>query len=463
MNHAMSSQPRRWFIYSLIGLFIFLCLAITLAASLLLRRGRLPRVGQITGSSMEPILQGPRFLWTCPNCSAAQEFALETCKSNQPFRCQACNKIANESSVNFDDFDSVSERILPGSQVRFASLRMVRATRAAEIANGLAHVSGLRRGDIVVIQESIDTKREVKRLVGFASERIAIEAGDLFVNGERWCKTLEQSLRQSLLLNAWERASPSAKLYQSVGSKGSWSIAGEAFPGVLIARAAEVGEGDKSTRLLFRPYLREVVDNQVGVNAHDSHLVIPVQDFGVAIQISSPENAWKIECKFRSAVSRPSIGIELEGSSLKLKSGDQLAYAELSPRQDSSIWIVVVMVDGHLVVGSQEEEWLRMKLPLLEADATQKAEEATSPIEIAAISGRMEIDQLLVFRDIYYRGNGDSDSQSWDPSDRIVVLGDNVSASSDSRDRWPDGLPTNSAKGVLIQTGSPIEVLLRQR
>lgn len=459
----MSSHPRRWFIYSLIGLFLFLCLAITLAAILLLRRGRLPRAGQITGSSMEPILQGPRFLWACPNCSASQEFALDTCKSNQPFTCQRCKKIDMQSAVEFEAFDRVSERIRPGDQVRFETLRMVRATRVAEIVSGLTHASGLRRGDVVVFQESMAAKREIKRLVGFASEHITIDVGDLFVNQERWCKTLEQSLRQSVLVNAWERSIPSKQKEQFVGSNGCWTINGEYFQGVLNARSAASDSTETSRTLRFEPSSPGFISNQVGINAHDSHVVIPVTDFGIAVQLSRLENAWKIKCRFKSPVSYPMIEIELAGNSLMLVSGDQVTHAELLPSGDRSIWIVIAMLDGHLVAGSEKEEWLRMKLPLLTAQVTQSGNEAASPIEITAVSGHIETDQLLVFRDIFYRGNGDSNSQSWEPGDRIVMLGDNVSASSDSRDRWPDGLPPSSARGVLIQTESPMEVLLRQR
>lgn len=459
----MSSHPRRWFIYSLIGLFLFLCLAITLAAILLLRRGKLPRVGQITGSSMEPILQGPRFLWTCPNCTASQEFALDTCKSNQPFTCQSCKKIDMQSAVDFEEFDSVSEKIRPGDQVRFATLRMVRATRAAEIASGLAHASGLRRGDVVVFQESMAAKREIKRLVGFPSEDITIEAGDLFVDHERWCKSLEQSLRQSLLINAWERSNPSKQQERFVRSNGCWTIDGEYFEGVLNTRPVGSGSTETSSTLLFEPYSPGSIRNQVGINAHDSHVVIPVTDFGIAFQLSHLENPWRIECELRSPANRPRIEIELENHSLTIKSGDHAAHAELLQREDRSIWIVVAMVDGNLIAGSQEEEWLRMKLPLLKTELAEDENRAKPPIEITAVAGSLAIDQLLVFRDIYYRGNGDSATQSWEPNDRIVVLGDNVSASSDSRDRWPDGLPPNSVRGLLIQTDSPIEVLLRQR
>ena len=127
------------------------------------------------------------------------------------------------------------------------------------------------------------------------------------------------------------------------------------------------------------------------------------------------------------------------------------------------MWIAIVMVDGHLVVGSQDEEWLRTKLPLLDTELTKSESGLKAPIEVTAISGSLAIDQLIAFRDVFYRGNGDSDVQSWAPGEQLVVLGDNVSVSSDSRDRWPDGLPTNSVKGVVFQKESPMEVLLRQR
>lgn len=155
--------------------------------------------------------------------------------------------------------------------------------------------------------------------------------------------------------------------------------------------------------------------------------------------------------------------MEWAGSFLTIKAGGQVANAELFPGQDKSVWIVIAMIDGYLVAGSQDKEWLRTKLPFLDSDRTKGDREAKAPIEITAISGSLAMDQLIVFRDIFYRGNGDSDKQSWAPGEQLIVLGDNVSASSDSRDRWQDGLPTNSVKGVVLQAGSPMEVLLRQR
>lgn len=455
-----SSQPRRWFIYSSSGLLIFLGLAIVFAAIVLLRRGRLPRTGMITGSSMEPVFRGPRLVWTCSHCSETQEFAFDTCRSNQPFRCQFCNKIDFESAVDLDDNERILERARRGDLVRFATLRTMRSNRAQEIENGLVHPSGLKRGDVVVFQETRDAPREIKRLIGFAFEHIAIDEGDLFVNQDRWCKTLEQSLRQSILLNVWDGASHLRQNKRYARANGQWNADGEEFQGVLSSNA---GKESTSRKITFAFDLQGGINNQLAMNAHDSHALVPVHDFGFAFQLSRTENAWGIECSFHSPLSRPNLSMELDGRFLTIKASGQVANAELFARQGKSVWIVMAMIDGHLIAGSQDEEWLRTKLPMLDTNATISEIGAKAPIEVTAISGRLAIDQLIVFRDIFYRGNGDSTAQSWAPGDQLVVLGDNVSASSDSRDRWPDGLPTYSAKGVVLPSESPMEVLLRQR
>lgn len=467
MSPKLANRPGRWFVYSLIGLFLFLSLSITLAAILLLRRGRLPRTGLITGSSMEPVLRGPRFSWTCPDCSETQEFGLDTCKSHQPFRCRWCGTRDPKSAVDFEADANIQERINPGEQVRYATLRSMRSIRAMEIATGRAQPSGLVRGDIVVFQESQSAKREVKRAVGFPAEQIAIESGDVFINGERWCKSLEQSLRQSILINAWE----GAELAENGGSQKnqdpSWVFTDRAFEGVLSPDNIEPKENASDSQTVERKLQfvspKTHLDNQLQLNAHDSHAIVPIQDFGFAFQVMTPVASWEIHCQMHSPVCEPEIAIEWNGSEFKLKYAEESAISQSIPRTDKPIWLAIAMVDGYLVAGSPDEEWFRTKLPSKVKDTAIENRKIQYPIEISPISGNLKLDQLLVFRDIHYRGQGDSESQVWEPGDRLVVLGDNVSCSSDSRDRWPDGLSTQAAKGVVLQVESPMEVLLRQR
>ena len=449
-----SNRHRRWFHYSLVGLLVFLCLAMTLAAFLLLRRGKLPRTGVINGSSMEPVLQGPRFEWTCSHCSSLQSFALDTCKSNQPFRCPTCNILHGDSAVDMDDVKSVKERMRPGEQVRFATLRSVRTLRAAEIASGVVQPSGMQRGDIVVFQESVSGKREVKRVVGFAGEHVSIVGGDVLVNGERWSKALQQTLRQSILVHAWDPSNALGRPKNSVQQDAGWKAARGHFQGELNA---ELGELTFSTRS------NGAIDNQLPLNAHDSHAIKLVHDFGFALQITQPDEVWSLDCNFCSPTSRPKVTVALTKRTITITSMEQVAKKELVQTENQSIWLVVAMVDGELIVGSQDEEWLRTRLPKVSVDVESAIQVTRPPIVLSVPTGRLVVDQLLVFRDIYYRGQLDSETQTWEPGDHVVVLGDNVSASSDSRDRWPDGLPTNAVKGIVLQTENPMECLLKQR
>ncbi len=448
------NRPRRWFIYSSVGLLVFLCLAITLAAFLLLRRGKLPRTGVITGSSMEPILQGPRYKWTCFHCASLNSFALDTCKRDKPLRCPTCNKFDVESVIDWEDTDLLKDKTQPGEQVRFATLRSVRTMRAPAIASGLALPSGLQRGDVVIFQESVGAKREVKRIVGFAGEQVSIVDGDVFVNGNRWSKSLQEALRQSILLKAWDASNFLKKDEQSERSDAGWKMEGGIFQGELNA---DLGV------MTFSPRSSGAIDNQLPINAHDSHAIVRVHDFGLALQISKPDESWSMDWELCSPMSRPKVAMGLVDRVLTIKSADQVYIKELTQQDDKSVWLVVVMVDGELVIGSQDEEWLRTKLPQITIDVETAIVETKPPIQLSVKSGTIKVDHLMVFRDIHYRGRLDSETQTWERGDSVVVLGDNVSASSDSRDRWPDGLPTNAVKGIVLQSENPMEDLLKQR
>lgn len=463
MNRLKKTRPRRWFMISLIGMFFFLCGGIILAAVLLLQRGKLPKTGLITGSSMEPIFRGPRFLWTCPSCSAQHSFALDTCKSLQPFVCKVCNKLDRVSEFDFADKENLAGKTHPGTQVRFATLRAIRKSRAIDIQRGLTQSSGLGRGDVVVIEESLGAMREVKRVVGFPMERVEIDQGDIFVDDLRWAKTLEQSLRQSILINAWDGAKQSLNPMSAERFDGIWSFAGSPFSGVLTASADGSAPAATTGEITFDCGSPPYLDNRLAVNAHDSHAIVPVQDFGVAFQLTNVATSWQILCKFRCDIGEPQVDLRWNGVKLTIQSEDQVANVEISQRKENATWVVLAMIDGFLVVGSQDEEWLRRALPGREGELQMTKTEWHSPIAIRAVTGTLSVDQLLVFRDIYYRGNGDSGRQAWPSSNQVIVLGDNVSASSDSRDRWPDGLPLHAIKGVVLQLDSPMETLLRQR
>jgi signal peptidase I len=453
MTKKPSAHPHRWFIYSSTALLVLLCLAIILAAMLLLRRGYVARQGIITGSSMEPILQGPRLRLTCETCKRKQEFAWDTCHNTRPFRCSKCDARDMSPELDLAAIDANDERMIPGASVLVAPLRMIRTGRANQVLHARAlHTSGLMRNDIVVIQDSPGTQREIKRLVGLPGERIEIKEGDIWVDGQVHQKSLPEALAQSILVNAWRVSDTETSEH--------WKLGEADFHGTL--EASESNDPNNSLHhLCFRTKSGELIDNRLDVNAHDSHQVVSARDIGIAMQVLNDDTIWQLRFTLRSLAGHPIVQVDREQSQLKIQVDEADWSVNLLPSDEVPLWIVVAIVDGDVVIGSDRNEWFRK--PLAEEDeAVGDKGLPKCPIEIEALQGKCSLETLLVFRDIYYRGANDEAGQEWESADRIVVLGDNVSSSGDSRARWDNSLPVKAVKGVVLPPRNPIEVLLKQ-
>jgi len=422
LRASCQSNSHRWFVTISTCLLVGLCLAILLAALLLLRRGNQVRYGQVTGSSMEPILAGPRLQWTCPSCKHAQSFNLDTCKSHQPFRCQRCEKSDMQSAMDMEESWAIDNRTLAGEKLMYGPLRMMRSLRTKGIQSGEVHATGLTRGDIVVFQSPADSAREVKRLVGLPGEHIAIADGDLFVDHVRFCKSISQALRQAILVQSADDGLPTGP-----------------------------------------------IDNRLPSNAHDSHEVVLVKDFGIAMRLAESESEWSLEIVLQSAVAQCKAEIWYKNRELRIAAAGETRQIRIENTESVS-WVVVAMVDGDFLIGSPTDEWLRSRAKPdgaleFETDPISpplKLASHRTPISIVFRSGEPVADRTLVFRDIYYRGQSDAATQAWEAGDHVIVLGDNVSISDDSRQRWHEGLGLTSIKGVAIEPSNPIEGLLRQ-
>lgn len=419
---------------------IFLSLSICMAAILLMRRGMKPLYAGISGSSMEPHLVGPRLLYKNGQSGLTSSYAIDSLRPNHPIDCQFTGQ--RDSDFNFLEAMAQPGAITSGETVRYylwkrmAALRIAERKRLGMPIDSKNNYKGIVRGDLVVIQPPDDEAREVKRIIGFPGETLEIKDGDLWINDERWKRNWNQLLEHSILLDYGDELADSKLQF------GSWLH-------------------DSDTHE-FRTRNGGLITNELRWNAHDSHTLVPVSDLGVALELTDLVSDWQLAITLRTTESW-TVLIECTGSKLIVSTATNetmIAIAE----DLASRWLVVMMVDGEGVVGTSSEEWMREPI---QDGATQdegsSLESDTVPLSIQYQQGEASILRWLVFRDIYYRGAGDSSRQSLQAGDGIVVLGDNVSISDDSRQRWDDGLSTDSIRGVLDLKHQGWDALWKQR
>lgn len=419
--------PRRWFLYSAAGLFVLLCLGIILAGLILMRQGMLLRRGTVFGSSMEPHFVGPRILWRCPNCNAARSLAKDTIKLDRPTSCRACDHVSFESVFGMDQEDKEPKPvdIVPGETIRYAGLRAIRSERFAQLKSGAIGEHGLKRGDVVIVQAAPGSTKELKRLIGLPHESISIFDGEIMIDGALYSKSLDEALRQAILVHS---SNPAAEPSNRVS-------------------------------------LDLKIDNQLECNAHDSHRILIARDVGVALQTNSKDVSWNASVTIHTAARSDTnyhvcISITKSASKLTLESHFDSIVIDLDHQNSSSPWLVFYLVDGHLLIGDEKTEWVR--IPVVATSVQSANGTDVAKIELECDLEASPFEKLLVFRDIEWRGVLDSETQVWEAEPGIVLLGDNVSSSSDSRDRWVDRPGIETVKGMVVETRNPIEGLLRQ-
>jgi hypothetical protein len=112
---------------------------------------------------------------------------------------------------------------------------------------------------------------------------------------------------------------------------------------------------------------------------------------------------------------------------------------------------MVAFVDGRLLIGGDrfgralEIRDIRSDDRLLPSECSP-----SKPISLRMLQGRLCILQAFVVRDIHYRGWNGEDEFRLPAVAGYRLLGDNVSNSADSRQRWPEGIPSESIIGRIV-------------
>ena len=464
-------KPKKWFVWSTVGMLLFLCIAISVAGLILLRRGSKPRIALVAGSSMEPTLRGPRLKWKCKQCESPFQFCLDSLRSNMPLRCPHCGQVDME-------FELESALLAPdalddGELLEYMPPRFEAARRRTNQVK--TDFKGFRRGDLLVIQDpdmpEIPT-REVKRVVGFPNESISIRNGDLWINGSRERHSYSQILGRSLLVHPIADSKLSSKYRREDETADHWLIDGSIAIGKiqLLGAQADANNEDNPSptntftigkRLDFKTTRYPWISNECPRNAHDSHEVIMVNDIGCAIQITNAFNDWQTSITLRTPSRQTVFMLDCSRGQLSIAIDGVESAADFSI-QESSHWIIAMIADGQAIAGTSDREIISTSLASSH-DSDQAADQEQSPITVECRFGSMIIEQGLVFRDLHYRGAADSPSQTIEAGNGIVVLGDNVSLSNDSRQRWENDLSLDSVKGIVLKQREGLEALLWQR
>lgn len=469
-NH-LHYKPKKWFVWSTVGLLLFLCIAISVAGLILLRRGSRPRIALVAGSSMEPTLRGPRLNWKCNQCESPFLFCLDSLRSNIPLRCPRCGLVDMEfelESALLEPDATVNGELLEYMPPRFVDARR----RTNQVRTDF---KGFRRGDLLVIQDpdmpEIPT-REVKRIVGFPNESISIRNGDLWINGNRERQSYSQILGRSLLVHPLAASNFSNTERLTDESVNHWLIDGYHANGKiqLFGSQADANIEDNlsptntmtgGNRLDFKTTRHPWISNEYPGNAHDSHEVIMVNDIGCAIQVTNAFHDWQTSITLRTPTRQTVFMLDCFRGQLSIAIDGVESEADFSI-QESSHWIIAMVADGQAIAGTSDREIIRTSIANSH-DSDLVTDQEQSPITVECRFGSMIIEQRLVFRDIHYRGAMDSPSQTIEAGNGVVVLGDNVSLSNDSRQRWENDLSLDSIKGIVLKQREGLEALLWQR
>ena len=342
----------------------FLALALCFEAILLMRRGLRPLYAEISGSSMEPHLFGPRLLVDNNVSNFQSSYALDSLRPNSPVECQ----YTREQDASFQLLEALSSpnSVAPGETVQYYLRKRMAALRSASendspvLSYGESY-QGLLRGDLVVIEPADADEREVKRIVGFPGEVVEIIDGDLWISGKRWKRNLQQIWEHSVLLDYGDGEANSYWNY------GKWNS-----PGILLSKASEDGDNvdvstvnnavsnakaDKVLRvndsLEFRLRSGGLITNELRWNAHDSHVLVPVSDVGFAIEIASEMSEWQIAVTLQSH-ELETVLVEKNGDNMTVSTSQHELTRQVADTFEPR-WFAYLYVDGELILALVEE------------------------------------------------------------------------------------------------------------
>jgi DNA-directed RNA polymerase subunit RPC12/RpoP len=364
----------------------------------------------ISGCSMEPTLHGLQRMARCDQCESTMRFSEDEDLDDRPTACPRC-----------------------GSQVAFMGGQAAETVNIQPIDWMNASV---RRGEMVAVHDRERNRFEVKRVVGFPHESIQIINGDLWIDGRRFQKSISQFALLAIKVDCWSEIegvqmadpsrSPMEECYQSFSL---WPRTGE--------------------HLTPRP---SPILDEYPSNAMESRELVAVRDIGVHLVLSrnSTEPA-RIEVRIWYEGAVRSLSLEISSTGVQILAPSFSSKMLPFHREPYSPSLTVAVVDGRLLVGTEGSGHALDIHECVFDSSTDKSSHcsASKPISLTILDGQVTIMQAFIVRDIHYRGGSQENEYVFPSVSGYCVLGDNVSNSSDSRDRWPDGVPRELIVGRI--------------
>ncbi|PHS02506.1 MAG: hypothetical protein COA78_20870 [Blastopirellula sp.] len=364
---------------------------------------------RVIGPSMAPALLGPHCAVLCERCQI--QFEIDASAS--------LPEIATCLNCGFQNNPVASLPVLPGSQLELVPLSETP-----------------QRFDLVAYQPA-DARQSltVKRVVGLPGETIGFNQGDLYIDGERFVKTLSQFQDLAITLYNQHYEDPIDSRWITDNSSTAWQV----WPGKI--QYAKQDSSSNSSWLIYQhlaalplPHQPDQLaspTDQYVYNPTLSREISPITDWIVSFSLIGKE-LDQLEIQFDG---RPTIiaKIDFKNNALSLHQDEQtLATESLQNGLEFPLVIHAGYLDGQILLQSESGQ------SKIKASArVQQVRWSKTPLKFRAQAESAELKNLLIQRDLYYL-NPAGRKDSWQQSQKLgqnglFLMGDNVPVSEDSR------------------------------
>jgi len=378
----------------------------------------------IVSGSMGPTLLGPHSHVVCQTCGWAFDYGLDAGQAE----LVVCRNCDHAQRVPDDQPQLPGEGLL--------------------VDRSVFRWRDPRRWEVVVFRDPRRAERvEIKRVVGMPGERITLDEGDVWANGQRVRKTLSQQQAVAQLVHDADHPSRDGSRWHADETAGDWFERQGTF--VFAPSAPRESE----LRTAWLTYRHE----RLAPGSSNRFVPGPVEDFAAYDQTQTVVETHAMRdlalgCRLRLSADSELFASCSDGSTefevrfvparqlVELRRDGRLVQSrrlELpGGNEQGRLWLS--LFDSQLLAA-----WNGEPIFVLAYDRPADAPSPTArPFRLGATGGPSEVADLRVWRDLHYaqmpEGHVESTAGASPlPGDAFYVLGDNSRRSIDSR-AWPE-------------------------